>query len=138
MKQQLNDLFTIHIPANPFSSQSDRALASLSNDTKKIAETFAIVPNWNNIKISFNSPTSKNKGFSTFRSFIIEYLKTPNKKNKTDIINLYKKLFGDNGELFNGNYLFTLVQFWMSLNGMVIQMNKDKKQQQVVFRLHDA
>jgi len=35
MMQLLNDLFTKHIPANPFSPQSDRALASFSNDTKK-------------------------------------------------------------------------------------------------------
>ena len=117
MKQRLNDLFTKHIPANPFSPQSDRALASFSNDTKKIAETFG----GHGLEISFNSPTSNkmykdmNNEFSTVRSLIIEYLKKPNKKNKQGlrtVVEAHSDYLDDKGVQ---NYLFFLLNIWFEV-----------------------
>lgn len=107
--QLLNDLFTKHIPANPFSPQSDRALASFSNDTKKITEGLEN-------EISFNSPTSNkmykdmNNVFSSFRTLIIEYLKHPNEQRRARIIQAIQT-HENNVELFK-NYLFILIGLW--------------------------
>ena len=109
MMQLLNDLFTKHIPANPFSPQSDRALASFSNDTKKITEGLEN-------EISFNSPTSNkmykdmNNVFSSFRTLIIEYLKHPNEQRRARIIQAIQT-HENNVELFK-NYLFILIGLW--------------------------